>query len=132
MLSLADVFNYDELRDFDRKVREALGEEKVTYVAELKIDGLAMSIDYVDGKLNYCATRGDGVTGEDVTSNVITIKSVPLTINESKPLEVRGEVYMPKASLEECNKKRSISLTFLKKYDIIPNVLCTKNFESET
>ena len=105
MLSLADVFNYDELRDFDRKVREALGEEKVTYVAELKIDGLAMSIDYVDGKLNYCATRGDGVTGEDVTSNVITIKSVPLTINETKPLEVRGEVYMPKASLEECNKK---------------------------
>ena len=105
MLSLADVFNYDEVIDFDRKVREALGASSVEYVAELKIDGLAMSIDYVEGNLNYCATRGDGTMGEDVTSNVVTIKSIPLKINETRPLEVRGEVYMPKASLKECNEK---------------------------
>lgn len=108
MLSLADAFNYDEVYDFDRKVREALGATKVTYMAELKIDGLAMSMDYVDGSLNYCATRGDGVVGEDVTSNVITINSIPLKINVQKGLEVRGEVYMPKASLEECNEKNAL------------------------
>lgn len=106
MLSLADIFNYDELYDFDRKVKEALNTNKdIEYMAELKIDGLAMSIDYVDGRLNYCATRGDGIVGEDVTSNVITIKNIPLKINNIKPLEVRGEVYMPKDSLEEINKK---------------------------
>lgn len=108
MLSLADAFNYDEVYDFDRKVREALGATKVTYMAELKIDGLAMSMDYTDGSLNYCATRGDGVVGEDVTSNVVTINSIPLKINVQKGLEVRGEVYMPKASLEECNEKNAL------------------------
>ena len=108
MLSLADAFNYDEVFDFDRKVREALGTTKVTYMAELKIDGLAMSMDYIDGSLNYCATRGDGVVGEDVTSNVITINSIPLKIDVQKGLEVRGEVYMPKASLEECNEKNAL------------------------
>lgn len=108
MLSLADAFNYDELLDFDRKVREVLGVAKVEYMAELKIDGLAMSIDYVDGKLNYCATRGDGIVGEDVTSNVITINSIPLQIKVSQGLEVRGEVYMPKASLVECNEKNAL------------------------
>ena len=108
MLSLADAFNYDEVYDFDRKVREALGATKVTYMAELKIDGLAMSMDYIDGSLNYCATRGDGVVGEDVTSNVITINSIPLKIDVRKGLEVRGEVYMPKASLEECNEKNAL------------------------
>lgn len=106
MLSLADIFNYDELYDFDRKVKEALNTNKdIEYMAELKIDGLAMSMDYVDGRLNYCATRGDGIVGEDVTSNVVTIKNIPLKINNTKPLEVRGEVYMPKDSLEEINKK---------------------------
>ena len=108
MLSLADAFNYDELLDFDRKVREVLGVTKVEYMAELKIDGLAMSIDYVEGKLNYCATRGDGIVGEDVTSNVITINSIPLQIKVSQGLEVRGEVYMPKASLAECNEKNAL------------------------
>lgn len=107
MLSLADVFNYDELQDFNRKVCESLGTNQVIYMAELKIDGLAMSIDYVDGKLNYAATRGDGIVGEDVTSNVVTIKSIPLQIDTKLPLEVRGEVYMPKASLAECNEKNA-------------------------
>ena len=74
MLSLANAFNDDDLYDFDRKVREIIKVDKVEYMAEMKIDGLAMSLDYVDGKLNYAATRGDGNTGENVTSNVITIK----------------------------------------------------------
>ncbi|MGM9858850.1 MAG: NAD-dependent DNA ligase LigA [Bacilli bacterium] len=106
MLSLANAFNDDDLYDFDRKVREIIKVEKVEYMAEMKIDGLAMSLDYVDGKLNYAATRGDGNTGENVTSNVITIKSIPLNINVDKPFEIRGEVYMPKASLEKINKQR--------------------------
>ena len=105
MLSLGDVFNYDELRDFDRKVKEAINISNYQYVAELKIDGLAMSLVYEDGELLYAATRGDGVTGEDVTSNVITIKSIPLKIPYKEHLEVRGEVYMPKASLENLNKE---------------------------
>ena len=105
MLSLGDVFNYDELRDFDRKVKEAVNTSNYQYVAELKIDGLAMSLVYENGELLYAATRGDGVTGEDVTSNVITIKSIPLKIPYKEHLEVRGEVYMPKASLENLNKE---------------------------
>ncbi len=106
MLSLANAFNDDDLRDFDRKVRDATGLKEVQYMAEMKIDGLAMSLDYVDGRLNYAATRGDGNIGENVTSNVITIKSIPLNIDTNLPFEVRGEVYMPKASLEKINKKR--------------------------
>ena len=113
MLSLADAFNYDELLDFDRKVREVLGVAKVEYMAELKIDGLAMSIDYVEGKLNYCATRGDGIVGEDVTSNVITINSIPLQIKVSQGLEVRGEVYMPKASLAESLPVPTVQLSII-------------------
>ena len=105
MLSLGDVFNYDELRDFDRKVKEAINTSNYQYVAELKIDGLAMTLVYENGELLYAATRGDGVTGEDVTSNVITIKSIPLKIPYKEHLEVRGEVYMPKASLENLNKE---------------------------
>ena len=85
MLSLANAFNDDDLYDFDRKVREIIKVDKVEYMAEMKIDGLAMSLDYVDGKLNYAATRGDGNTGENVTSNVITIKSIPLNIDVDKP-----------------------------------------------
>lgn len=103
MLSLGDIFNIDEVIDFDRKVRDVLHTDEVEYMAELKIDGLAMSIDYVDGKLNYCATRGNGTVGEDVTTNVVTIKTIPTSIKVNKPLEVRGEVYMPKESLNQLN-----------------------------
>lgn len=106
MLSLANAFSESDLRDFDKKVRETLGVKKVTYMAEMKIDGLAMSLDYVDGELNYAATRGDGNVGEDVTQNVITIKSIPTHIKVDKPFEVRGEVYMPKASLNALNEER--------------------------
>ena len=106
MLSLANAFNEDDLRDFDRKVREVIGGDKVEYMCEMKIDGLAMSIDFVDGHLNYAATRGDGNTGEDVTNNVLTIKSIPTQVSEARPFEVRGEVYMSKKTLEELNSQR--------------------------
>lgn len=107
MLSLANAFNEADLRDFDRKIREVLNVDKVTYMAEMKIDGLAMSLDYDNGKLNYAATRGDGTIGEDVTQNVITIKSIPTHIKVEEPFEVRGEVYMPKASLDSLNEERA-------------------------
>ena len=105
MLSLANAFNEDDLRDFDKKVREITGLDKVTYMAEMKIDGLGMSLVY-HGNLEYAATRGNGVTGEDVTANVITIKSIPSRINIPDDFEIRGEVFMPKKSLERLNKER--------------------------
>ena len=104
MLSLSNAFNEDDLEDFDRKVKEILKVEEVEYVAELKIDGLAMSLDFIDGKLNYAATRGDGIVGEDVTNNVITIKSIPIRVNIKENFEVRGEVYMPKKSFAKLNQ----------------------------
>ena len=106
MLSLANAFNADDMRDFDKKIRDVLGEDKIEYMCEMKIDGLAMSLDFVDGKINYAATRGDGNEGEDVTNNVLTIHSIPTRVKETRPFEVRGEVYMPKATLEMLNKKR--------------------------
>lgn len=105
MLSLANAFNDDDLRDFDRKIREVTGLDKVTYMAEMKIDGLGMSLVY-NKKLLYAATRGDGTTGEDVTSNVITIKSIPSHIDLDGDFEIRGEVFMPKKSLEKLNKEK--------------------------
>ena len=105
MLSLANAFNEDDLRDFDRKIREAIGDEDVSYMCELKIDGLGMSLVY-NKNLEYAATRGDGTTGEDVTSNVITIKSVPTHIDLDGDYEIRGEVFMSKKTLEELNKAR--------------------------
>ena len=107
MLSLANAFNEDDLRAFDKRVKDALGVDNVEYVAEMKIDGLAMSLTYVDGKFDYAATRGDGTTGEDVSSNVLTIKSIPSSISTFKEVEVRGEVYMPKKVLASLNKERS-------------------------
>ena len=106
MLSLANAFNDDDLRDFDRKIRDVIGGDKVEYMCEMKIDGLAMSLDFVDGKINYAATRGDGTEGEDVTNNVLTIHSIPTRVNETRPFEVRGEVYMPKKTLEMLNEAR--------------------------
>ena len=105
MLSLANAFNEQDLRDFDRKIREVLGIDKVRYMAEMKIDGLGISLVYRKN-LIYASTRGDGTTGEDVTNNVITIKSVPSHIDEDEELEIRGEVFMPKKSLERLNKEK--------------------------
>ena len=108
MLSLANAFNEDDLYDFDRKVREVIGGDKVTYMAEMKIDGLGMSLVY-NKNLQYAATRGDGTIGEDVTSNVITIKSIPSHIDVEGDLEIRGEVFMPKKSLNKLNEERAKS-----------------------
>ena len=91
-----DAFSYEELRDFDRKVKDAVG--KAQYVVETKIDGLSMSLEYVNGVFTRGSTRGDGTVGEDVTQNLATIKSIPKRIeNAPRFLEVRGEVYMPRA-----------------------------------
>jgi len=108
MLSLQNAFDEGEIRAFDKRVRAAIG-DKVTYCAELKIDGLAISLTYAKGRLQRAATRGDGTVGEDVTANVRTIRSVPLTITPAAGLpdvfEVRGEVYFPIAAFEKLNRE---------------------------
>ncbi len=107
MLSLGNAFNNDELEEFDERIKEALNSnEEIEYMCELKIDGLAMSIEYVDGKMNYSATRGNGVEGEEVTHNIKTIKSIPLNVFDDRTFEVRGEVYMPKKNFEKLNNIR--------------------------
>ncbi|WP_342434026.1 NAD-dependent DNA ligase LigA [Neobacillus sp. FSL H8-0543] len=103
MLSLGNAFNEQDLKDFDRRVRQAVGEE-VTYVCELKIDGLAVSLRYEEGLFIQGATRGDGTIGEDITANLKTIKSIPLRLRENVSIEVRGEAYMPKSSFHALNK----------------------------
>ena len=114
MLSLDNTYSVDELKDFDRRVREISGRSKVEYVGELKLDGLSMALTYEDGVLTHSVTRGDGVEGEDVTANVKTIRSVPLgfdaerseLIGDPRRLEVRGEVIMPRKAFEQTNAQR--------------------------
>lgn len=107
MLSLTNAFSADELRDFDRRVKEGLGTDSVEYITELKIDGLSMNLVYEQGRLVQGLTRGDGRVGEDVTSNVRTINSIPLFIENAPPyMEVRGEVYMPRKSFIQLNEAR--------------------------
>ncbi|AOY06288.1 MULTISPECIES: NAD-dependent DNA ligase LigA [Bacillus subtilis group] len=105
MLSLGNAFNADDLRDFDRRVRQAVGDD-VAYNVELKIDGLAVSLRYEDGYFVRGATRGDGTTGEDITENLKTIRNIPLKMNRELSIEVRGEAYMPKRSFEALNEER--------------------------
>lgn len=108
MLSLGDVFNDNELREFDRRVRSDLGEQVPQYVVELKIDGLAINLIYENGMFVRGVTRGDGVVGEDVTNNVRTIKTIPLKIDSHSPhIEIRGEVYMPVRAFDALNIQRS-------------------------
>ncbi|MDQ6595598.1 NAD-dependent DNA ligase LigA [Bacillus salipaludis] len=103
MLSLGNAFNDGDLRDFDRRVRQAVG-DTVSYVCELKIDGLAVSLRYENGLFLQGATRGDGTIGEDITANLKTIKSIPLRLRENVSIEVRGEAFMPKRSFEALNR----------------------------
>ena len=105
MLSLPDVFNEDEIREFDERIRKAGFSPE--YVCELKIDGLSGSFHYENGKLITGATRGDGVIGEDITHNVKTIRSLPLTLKEPIDIEVRGEIFMPRETLAKLNQERS-------------------------
>lgn len=107
MLSIADVFNEEELYDFDSTVRKLTGLSDIEYMCEVKIDGLSCSLVYQNGDLVTASTRGDGTTGEDVTANVLTIPSIPLHIPYRKDFEIRGEVYMPKASLKMLNEERA-------------------------
>ena len=114
MLSLGNAFSEDELRAFDERVRQGLpADSQIEYVMEPKIDGLACSLIYENGKLVRAATRGDGVTGENVTANVRTIRSIPLVLKvpegEAVPelLDVRGEVYMPRQSFMRLNEQRA-------------------------
>ena len=104
MMSLSNVFNESEIITFDERIKkEGINPE---YMAELKIDGLSVSLLYEKGKLVRAATRGDGVVGEDITHNVKTIKTIPLKLKEEIDIEVRGEIFMNKKTLEELNKKR--------------------------
>jgi DNA ligase (NAD+) len=110
MLSIDNTYNAEEIRDFDRRVRKILPGETVTYVVELKMDGVAISLTYEEGMFSVGATRGDGVRGDDVTHNLRTIPEIPLRLRtKSAPelLEVRGEVYMTRAELARLNKERS-------------------------
>lgn len=106
MLSLDNCFTVEELREFEERTKKLLPEEKIEYVAELKIDGLSISILYRGGKYAQAVTRGDGVRGDDVTSNVKTIRSLPLLVNNSREIEVRGEVYLPFESFQKINKEQ--------------------------
>ncbi|MFJ7977390.1 NAD-dependent DNA ligase LigA [Peribacillus sp. NPDC096379] len=105
MLSLGNAFNEQDLRDFDRRVRQAVG-DSISYVCELKIDGLAITLQYENGHFTLGATRGDGTIGEDITENLKTIKSIPLKLKEPYTIEVRGEAFMPKKSFEALNKAK--------------------------
>src|SRR5436189_1101958 len=110
MLSLDNAYNDGELRAFDERTRRgaAVGSNPIAYVAELKIDGLSIALTYEDGRLVRGATRGDGVRGEEVTANVRTIRAVPLRLKQpvAGRIEVRGEVYLPRASFERMNVER--------------------------
>jgi len=107
MLSLANAFDDDEVREFDRRIRETLDIEQAVYTAEPKLDGLAISLRYESGRLVRAATRGDGRAGEDVTANVRTIRAIPLRLRiegAPDPLEVRGEIYMTRSGFVELNR----------------------------
>jgi DNA ligase (NAD+) len=114
MMSLDNTYSVDDLRDFDRRVRELAGRDRVEYVAELKLDGLSMALTYQDGALTHGVTRGDGEVGEDVTTNIRTIRSVPLRLEAKKlkligtpaRFEVRGEVIMTRKAFEQTNAQR--------------------------
>src|SRR5207253_10188367 len=112
MLSLDNAFSFDALRDFDRRVREGIGRNSIEYIAEHKFDGLSIALWYEDGVLVRGITRGDGTTGEDVTPNVRTIRSIPLRIDKETlkkaklppAFEVRGEVIMTRKAFEALNR----------------------------
>lgn len=105
MQSLNDVFSYEEFADFDTKVSETIG-ESYQYVAELKIDGLSVSLEYENGVFVRGSTRGDGIVGEDITQNLKTISSIPMKLKQPLTIEVRGEVFMPKSEFARLNTER--------------------------
>src|SRR5262249_23245150 len=109
MLSIDNTYSAGELREFDKRVRKALRSEEVTYVVELKIDGVAISLSYENGLFTLGATRGDGERGDDVTHNLRTVRDLPLRLHGGHPpalLEVRGEIYMTREDLVRVNDER--------------------------
>jgi DNA ligase (NAD+) len=109
MLSLDNTYSADELREFEQRVFRVVGEREIVYVAELKIDGLSMALQYEKGRLVRAVTRGDGVRGDDVTPNARAIRAIPLVLRGDSPpaeLEVRGEVYLPRSRFEAMNRER--------------------------
>lgn len=106
MLSLDNCYSVEELREFEERIKRLLPSQKIEYVAELKIDGLGISVVYRERKYAQAVTRGDGFRGDDVTSNVKTIRSLPLEIDNPRQVEVRGEIYLPFASFNKINKER--------------------------
>src|SRR6202140_3983615 len=114
MLSLDNTYSEDELRNWERRVHELSGREDIEYVCELKLDGMSLALHYENGKLVRGITRGDGTTGEEVTSNVRTVRSVPLSVPADKlkqagipaDFEVRGEMLMPIAAFRKMNEER--------------------------
>ncbi|SEN94264.1 DNA ligase (NAD+) [Terribacillus saccharophilus] len=106
MLSLGNAFNEEDLRSFDKRVRNGLETDDYSYICELKIDGLAVSLRYENGEFVQGATRGDGTTGEDITQNLRTIRSIPLRIDLEEAIEVRGEAFMPQKSFAALNAQK--------------------------
>lgn len=106
--SLQDVFSFDELIEFDNRVKKQLDKEDIKYVVETKIDGLSLALEYKDGKLVRGATRGNGLIGEDVTENIKTIKTIPKELKEKVTITVRGEVFIGKKEFEELNEEREV------------------------
>ena len=106
MLSLDNCYSIEELREFEERIQKLLPSQKIEYVAELKIDGLGISVIYREGKYGQAVTRGDGLRGDDVTVNVKTIRSLPLEIKNPREIEVRGEIYLPFESFEKINKEK--------------------------
>ncbi|HVN47556.1 MAG TPA: NAD-dependent DNA ligase LigA [Bacteroidota bacterium] len=111
MLSLANTYSEEEIRNFDRRVQETLGQKKYRYVCELKFDGIAISVRYENGIMVQGATRGDGIQGDDITQNLKTIRSIPLRLRTSVrgSLEVRGEAYMKRADFQRMNEERQLA-----------------------
>src|SRR5215470_8831357 len=106
MLSLENGYSEEELMDWGRRVHQLAGTEEIDYVAELKIDGLSMALIYQDGRLSKGVTRGDGRTGEVVTGNIRTIRSIPLRLSEPVSVEIRGETYLSLKAFRQLNDER--------------------------
>lgn len=108
MLSLSNSYSEEEIKDFDTRVRKALPDEEIEYVCELKFDGVAISLNYENGVLDYATTRGDGKQGDNITTNAKTIKTIPLQVYNSpiQNFEVRGEVFLPIAEFEKINEEK--------------------------
>ena len=105
MLSLSNAYSDSDLKDFDKRVKDMVNED-VEYVVEFKIDGLSVGITYDNGEFQYGATRGNGVIGEDISKNLMTIKSIPLKINDNDEIVVRGEVYISKEDFKKVNEQQ--------------------------